>query len=94
MAYSLEEQETFLHYDALEKVWRVETNIWHHIQRYKPMLVPETIVEEIEDGRVVGLKGVVDEERFKVKVSKKREYTEEQRAAMRERMAGMRQKEV
>lgn len=91
MGYSTEEQELFLHYDA-DKEWRIETNMWNMIKKYKPMLKPETIVEEVEDGRVVSIRGVLDTDRFKVSVSKrppKRELTEEQRAALQARMAKM-----
>ena len=92
MGYSTEEQELFLHYDAADKEWRIETNVWNMIKKYKPMLKPESIVEEVEDGRVVSIRGVLDTDRFKVSVSKrppKRELTEEQREVLQARMAKM-----
>lgn len=92
MGYSTEEQELFLHYDAADKEWRIETNVWNMIKKYKPMLKPETIIEEVEDGRTISIRGVLDTDRFKVSVSKrppKRELTEEQRVALQARMAKM-----
>lgn len=91
MAYARTEQETFLRYDAEDRAWYLETNVYHHIERYlaDDILVPETIEKEMEDGRVIGLRGRVNTDNFRVGIRKivRREYTEEEKQLLRERLA-------
>lgn len=90
MAYTLEEQETFIRYDVLDKQWTIETNYSPHIQ--KVLKLPEAygvLNTEEEDGRTIWLTAIMKiGEDFSINVfpKKKRKMTEEQRQELAERM--------
>lgn len=90
MNYSLDERETLIHYDEAEKHWLIESNVPKHIRKFMKACRPDSIKTEKDDsGRIVSFSGVLDEEGFYVSVSKKaakREYTQEEREAMAERL--------
>lgn len=90
MAYTLEEQETFIRYDVLDKQWTIETNYSPHIQ--KVLKLPEAyevLNTEEEEGRTIWLNAIMKiGEDFSINVfpKKKRKMTEEQRQELAEHM--------
>lgn len=94
MAYTLEEQETFVRFDALDKQWTIETNYYPHIQ--KVLKLPEAyevLNTEEEDGRTIWLNAIMKiGEDFSINVfpRKKRKMTEAQRQELAERMKHVR----
>jgi hypothetical protein len=94
--YEITERETFAHYDELEDSWTIETNVRKHITK----LMKKIDLIEILDQEINPTNGLPAYVRAKVKMDKanvnpmpkakiKRELTEEQRLAMRERMSKM-----
>lgn len=92
--YEITERETFAHYDELENSWTIETNVRKHITK----LMKKIDLIEILDQEINPANGLPAYVRAKVKMDKanvnpmpkakiKRELTEEQRLAMRERMS-------
>lgn len=94
MAYTLEEQETFVRFDAQSKEWTIETNYNSHIQ--KVLKLPEAyevLNSEEEDGRTIWLNAVIKiGEDFGINVfpKKKRKMTDAQRKEFAERMKQVR----
>ena len=90
MAYTLEEQETFVRYDALEKQWTIETNYYPHIQKVLKLPAAYKVLNtEEEEGRTIWLNAIMKiGEDFGINVfpKKKRKMTEEQRQELAERM--------
>lgn len=86
MAYQLDEQETFIRYDKLEKAWYYETNIYGHIQRIlKDPECYEELSREEENGRVISIQAKIRNlEDFRVNPwgKKRRKMSEEQKAKM------------
>lgn len=92
--YDITERETFAHYDELEDSWTIETNVRKHITK----LMKKIDLIEILDQEINPVNGLPSYIRAKVKMDKanvnpmpkaRREMTEEQRLAMRERMSKM-----
>lgn len=92
--YDITERETFAHYDELEDSWTIETNVRKHITK----LMKKIVLIEILDQEINPVNGLPSYIRAKVKMDKanvnpmpkaRREMTEEQRLAMRERMSKM-----
>ena len=94
--YEITERETFAHYDELENSWTIETNVRKHITK----LMKKIDLIEILDQEINPVNGLPSYVRAKVKMDEanvnpmpkakiKRELTEEQRLAMRERMSKM-----
>ncbi len=90
--YSKEEQETLLGYCAAEDCGTVYTTIPADIRKYREFVYD--FKEEMDDeGRVIVLSGKCDKKQIKlVKPRVKREYTEEERQVLAERMRLNREK--
>lgn len=89
MAYTLEEQETFIRYDALDKQWTIETNYSPHIQKVLKLPEAYEVLNTEEEGRTIWLNAIMKiGEDFSINVfpKKKRKMTEEQRQELAERM--------
>lgn len=95
--YEITERETFAHYDELEDSWTIETNVRKHITK----LMKKIDLIEILDQEINPVNGLPSYVRAKVKMDKanvnpipnaKRELTEEQRLAIRERLSNGRKK--
>lgn len=97
--YDITERETFAHYDELEDSWTIETNVRKHITK----LMKKIDLIEILDQEINPVNGLPSYIRAKVKMDKanvnpmpkaRREMTEEQRLATRERMSKMWEKGI
>lgn len=86
-AYSIDEQETLCSFDVENKRWFVCTNYGPDIRRYMPFFIKDDRYKEeySDNNRLISIEGFLDPEKASVKISKKRQLTEEQRAAMAER---------
>ncbi|MGT2935395.1 hypothetical protein ACVR0P_05945 [Streptococcus castoreus] len=89
MAYTLEEQETFVRFDALDKQWTIETNYSPHIQKVLKLPEAYEVLNAEEEGRMIWLNAIMKiGEDFSINVfpKKKRKMTEEQCQELAERM--------
>lgn len=90
MAYSLEEQETFIQFDALTKTWTIESSYSPHVNRMlKQPDAYKILNTEVEDDRVIWMQAnVLIGEDFSINIfpRKKRKLTEEQRNELSEWM--------
>lgn len=60
MAYSLEEQETFIQFDALTKTWTIESSYSPHVNRMlKQPDAYKILNTEVEDDRVIWMQANV-----------------------------------
>lgn len=54
MAYAIEDQETFIKYDARDKQWSIETSYYPHIQKVvKLSKAYEVLESEKENNRII-----------------------------------------
>lgn len=97
--YSIDEQETHIHYDPVEKRWLFETNYAPHIKKLQKLTgaLSNAVQEMDDDGRVMSIRGYVDNlEEFNVnpwpRQRQRRELSEEEKQELRERLAKARNK--
>lgn len=90
--YNKDEQETLLGYTANDEFSSIYTTIPSDIRKYRELVYD--LQEEIDDeGRVIAITGKGLKSQVKLtKVRKKREYTEEDRVAMADRMKEVQKK--
>lgn len=90
MAYLLEEQETIIRYDKLDKIWYYETNIYEHITKIlKDSERYDVIDTEEEKGRIIAIRAKIKNlEDFSINpwAKKRRKMSEEQKRKAVERL--------
>ncbi|TCI26654.1 hypothetical protein EVJ32_04585 [Exiguobacterium sp. SH5S4] len=87
MAYPKDEQETVIVYEAETGLWSFYSTHPPHIRKYKELLVDATMTED--QYGINSIRGRIED--ANVRISKKRVMSEEQRAALAERMRKMRE---
>lgn len=95
MRYSIDEQETHLDFDPIEKMWTIETNYSPHIKKIlKEPEAYEIIYQDMDDEQVTSITAKMKLDKFSLNPfpRKKREYTEEEKEEMRKRLQRVRNK--
>lgn len=90
--FCLEEMETHLFRDAIDKCWIAETNIAMDYRRFKKQGWEVVKEEFYEDGSFKSAVFRARYEAIKVGPAKKRELSDEQKEVLRERMNAARAK--
>lgn len=90
MAYLLEEQETIIRFDKLDKIWYFETNVYEHINKIlKDIECYDVIDTEEEKGRVIYIRAKIKNlEEFNIKpwAKKRKKMSEEQKRKVTENL--------
>lgn len=90
---TIDEQETVLTWDAKERAWHICTDYPAHARKYEAALdESKTVKKGYRDGALVMIDGYLNENTHKVRIGKKRHYSDEQRAKMAERLKNAREK--
>lgn len=90
---TIDEQETVLTWDAKERAWHICTDYPAHARKYEAALdESKTVKKGYRDGVLVMIDGYLNENTHKVRIGKKRRYSDEQRAKMAERLKAAREK--
>ena len=84
MAYSREEQETTLVYDALTDAWHVYSTVPKHMRKLMEIGDDVHAAEHDAAGNIIAVQGSLTTKQVSMK--KERVLTEEQRQALSERM--------
>ena len=88
-----DEQETVLTWDAKERAWHICTDYPAHARKYETALDESKPAKKgYRDGALVMIDGYLNENTHKVRIGKKRCYSDEQRAKMAERLKIAREK--
>lgn len=88
---TMDEQETVLVWDAKERAWHIHTDYPAHAKKYEAVLDESKPAKKgYRDGALVMIDGYLDESEYTVRISKKRHYSDEQRAEMAERLKNAR----
>lgn len=88
MSYCKEEMETVLVFDYVNAEWKVYSTVPKHIR--KLMTLGEMKIIESDDDRPIAIQGKLSEKQVAMRNPKK--VSDEQRAAMSERMKGKKRK--
>ena len=90
---TIDEQETVLTLDAKERAWHICTDYPAHARKYEAALDESKSVKKgYRDVTLVMIDGYLNENTHKVRIGKKRCYSDEQRAKMAERLKIAREK--
>lgn len=84
--FSIEELETHLNYDAVDKVWRAYTNIKTDYLKFKEKNWKVISESFAEDGTFIDAIFEARRKAIRIVNANKREYTEEEMIALRERI--------
>ncbi|MGH1326169.1 hypothetical protein [Bacillus pretiosus] len=87
--YSVKEQETVLTFDNETKEWSAYSCVPKHIRKLVEIVGEENVtVIESDDGKLIAVKCTLEEKQVSMK--KVRQYSEEQKREMAERMRAVR----
>lgn len=84
--FSIEELETHLNYDVVDKVWRVYTNIKTDYLKFKKKNWKVISENFAEDGTFIDATFEARRKAIRIVDANKKEYTEEEKQVLRERM--------
>jgi hypothetical protein len=84
--FTIEELETHMNYDAVDKVWRVYTNIKSDYLKFKQKNWKVLSENFTEDGVFIDATFQARRKAVRIADANKREYTEEEKEVLRERM--------
>lgn len=83
---TIDEQETTLAWDAKERAWHIYTDYLAHARKYEAVLDKSKAVKKgYRDGSLVMIDGYLDKSAYAVRISKRPQYSDEQKAEMAER---------
>ncbi len=97
MKYTLEEQETFVHFDPITKEYIYDTSYSHHIRKILQMPEAfEILDKEEDDGKVIWIRAKFKSDNHKLNIfpRKKKQLTAEALERQIERLNQARQKKT
>ena len=96
MAYAIEDQETFIKFDARDKQWSIETSYYPHIQKVMKLSKAYEVIEsEKENNSIIWLRANMKiGNNFSINVfpKKRRKMSVEQRNTIVERLKHSKEK--
>lgn len=88
---TMDEQETVLDWDAKERAWHLHTDYPAHAKKYEAVLdESKTVKKGYRDGALVMIDGYLNDGTYTVRISKRPQYSDEQKAEMAERLKNLR----